>query len=102
MRDLVRSGVAAGPRVLAAAEAITTTAGHGEDIGTPADDAIQIRTAVRRLVARSADLIKIMVTGGATDPHTNRRHAQYSTEELRAAIDDAHRFFSSIRTLPEV
>lgn len=91
VRDLVRSGVATGPRVLAAAEAITTTAGHGEDIGTPADDILQIRTAVRRLVARSADLIKIMVTGGATDPHTNRRHAQYSTEELRAAIDDAHR-----------
>lgn len=91
VRDLLRSGIATGPRVLAAAEAITTTAGHGADIGTPADDLVEIRTAVRRLVARSADLIKIMVTGGATDPHTNRRRAQYSTDELRAAIDDAHR-----------
>jgi len=91
VRDLVASGVATGPRVLAAAEAITTTAGHGEDIGIIADDAAAMRAAVRRLVARSADLIKIMVTGGATDPHTNRRQPQYSTDELRAAIDDAHR-----------
>ncbi|MEJ7704422.1 MAG: hypothetical protein WKF47_12455 [Geodermatophilaceae bacterium] len=73
VRDLVASGVASGPRVLAAAEAVTTTAGRGEDIGIIADDAAGMRTAVRRLVARSADLIKIMVTGGATDPHTNRR-----------------------------
>lgn len=91
VRDMVRAGIATGPRVLAAAEAITTTAGHGEDIGTPADDIVGMRTAVRRLVARSADLVKIMVTGGATDPRTNRRQAQYSTDELRAAIDDAHR-----------
>ncbi len=91
VRDLVRSGVATGPRVLASAEAITTTAGHGEDIGITADDVVGMRTAVRGLVARSADLVKIMVTGGATDPHTNRRQPQYSTEELRAAIDDAHR-----------
>jgi len=91
VRDVVHAGVATGPRVLAVGEAITTTAGHGEDIGMAADDVVGMRTAVRRLVARSADLVKIMVTGGATDPHTNRRQPQYSTDELRAAIDDAHR-----------
>lgn len=91
VRDLVRSGIACGPRVLASGEAITTTAGHGEDIGITADDVVGMRTAARGLVARSADLVKIMVTGGATDPHTNRRQPQYSTEELRAAIEDAHR-----------
>ncbi len=91
VRDLVRAGIACGPRVLAAGEAITTTAGHGRDIGITADDAAGMRGAVRDLVARSADLVKIMVTGGATDPHTNRRQPQYSTQELRAAIEDAHR-----------
>lgn len=91
VRDLVQSGVAAGPKILAAGEAITTTAGHGEDLGTTADDAAEVRSAVRGLVKREADLIKVMVTGGATDPHTNRRQAQYSTEELRVAIEDAHR-----------
>lgn len=91
VRDLVRSGVATGPRVLAAAEAITTTAGHGEEIGLTADSAEEVVKAVRRLVARDADFIKIMVTGGAIDPHTNRRAAQYTTDQLRSGIDDAHR-----------
>lgn len=91
VRDLVQSGIATGPRVLAAGEAITTTAGHGEDLGTTADDVTEIRAAVRRLVKREVDLVKIMVTGGATDPHTNRRQPQYSVEELSAAIQDAHR-----------
>lgn len=44
-------------------------------------------TAVRRNVARGADLIKIMVTGGAMDPATNRRRAQYATEALRVAAE---------------
>lgn len=91
VRDLIASGVASGPTVLAAGEAITTTGGHGAFIGTPADTAAEMRTAVRGLVSRDADLIKIMVTGGATDPHTNRRLAQYSRDELLAGITDAHR-----------
>lgn len=47
--------------------------------------------AVRAGVAAGCDLVKIMVTGGAIDPPTNRRRSQYGEEELRAAIDDAHR-----------
>ncbi len=91
VRNLIQSGIAAGPRVLAAGEAITTTAGHGEELGMTADGAAEVRVAVRGLVKRQADFIKIMVTGGATDPHTNRRQPQYSIEELRVGIDDAHR-----------
>ena len=91
VRDLINSGVASGPRVYASGEAITTTGGHGEFIGTTADSATEMCRAIRGLVARGADLIKIMVTGGATDPHTNRRQAQYSREELVPAINDAHR-----------
>lgn len=91
VRNLVAAGVANGPQVLAAGEAITTTGGHGEFLGTRADNADDMRRAVRGLVGRGADLIKIMATGGATDPHTNRRRAQYNTEQLRAAVTDAHR-----------
>jgi len=91
VRDLIDHGVASGPIVLAAGEAITTTAGHGEFIGTIADNRSELVKAVRGLVGRDADLIKIMVTGGATDPHTNRRATQYSQAELEVAIGDAHR-----------
>lgn len=91
VRDLIRHGIGQGPDVLAAGRAITTTAGHGEHIGMAADSADELRKAVRSLVAADVDIIKIMVTGGATDPHTNRRRAQYSEAELAAAFEDAHR-----------
>lgn len=89
--SLIDAGLAVGPRVMAAGAAITTTAGHGAEFGTPADSAAEIVHAVRTAVADGADVIKIMVTGGATDPSSNRRRAQYTQDELHAAIDDAHR-----------
>ncbi len=90
--QLIKDGVASGPRVMAAGAAITTTAGHcAEWLGIPADNAAQLVVAVRREVANGADLIKIMVTGGSMDPISNRRRAQYSSHELQCAIDDAHR-----------
>lgn len=89
--ELIDTGLALGPHVLAAGAAITTTGGHGADFGAVADDQSELVRAVRTTVAGGADLIKIMVTGGAIDPSSNRRRAQYSEKELRAAIDDAHR-----------
>jgi len=89
--EMIDTELATGPTVLAAGAAITTTGGHGADFGSPADDQTDLVRAVRATVARGADLVKIMVTGGAIDPSSNRRRAQYTEGELRAAIDDAHR-----------
>lgn len=89
---LIDAGIAVGPNVMAAGQAITTTAGHGTEIGATADSATQIVEAVRRCVGAGADIIKLMVTGGASDTTlTNRRRSQYTEEELVAGIDDAHR-----------
>ena len=88
---LVDAGFAVGPRVLAVGPAITTTAGHGESFGTAADNTAEMIKAVRTVVADGAAFIKIMVTGGATDPTSNRRKPQYTQEELEATIRDAHR-----------
>lgn len=89
--SLIDQGYAVGPKVFAAGLVITTTAGHGAEFGRLADSGAELVRAVRSAVADGADLIKIMVTGGAIDPSTNRRRSQYSEEELRLAIDDAHR-----------
>jgi imidazolonepropionase-like amidohydrolase len=91
LRDLLADGLAAGSRVFAAGSPITTTAGHGFEMGTFADSTAELVSSVRRTLAAGADLIKIMVTGGATDPSTNRRRAQYSEKQLSAGIADAHR-----------
>lgn len=94
--SLVDAGLAVGPRILAVGPAITTTAGHGPAFGTTADSAVEIVRAVRETVAAGADFIKIMVTGGAITPKSNRRRAQYSQAELEAAIGDAHRLGKSV------
>lgn len=94
--SLVDSGLAVGPRILAVGPAITTTAGHGPAFGTAADSVVEIVRAVRETVAAGADFIKIMVTGGAITPKSNRRRAQYSLAELEAAIGDAHRLGKSV------
>jgi len=85
-------GVLAGPRFLVCGPSITTTSGHGEYIGVTADSADELRRTVRELCRQGADFIKIMATGGTSDPaDTNRRRAQYSQAELEAGIADAHR-----------
>ena len=89
--SLVDGGLACGPRILAAGRAITTTGGHGAAFGVCADTTPELVKAVRSEIANGADLIKIMVTGGAITPKSNRRRAQYDQGELTAAISDAHR-----------
>lgn len=87
----ISEGHVSGPRLLAAGGALTVTGGHGEEIGTVADTAAELVRAVRRTVRQGAEVIKIMATGGAIDPLTNRRRAQYTTDELRAVVDEANR-----------
>lgn len=90
--SLVASGMAVGPLVIAAGRAVTTTAGHGAEIGIAADTADQVVSAVRGCVGAGAGVIKLMVTGGTDDATpTNRRRAQYTEEQLAAGIADAHR-----------
>ena len=88
---LIKSGIAVGPRVLAAGPAITTTGGHGASFGVRADNVDELLKAVRANVSGGADYVKIMVTGGAITPQSNRRRSQYRQDELDAAIADAHR-----------
>lgn len=93
VRDAIAGGLVLGPRILACGPAITTTAGHGDyiGIGAIANNADQMREAIRFWVRRGVDFIKIMATGGSADPASMRRRAQYSTAELKAGVDDAHR-----------
>ncbi len=90
-KKLIADGLITAPRLLACGPYITTTAGHGAPIGLRADSKEELRQAVRQLCSQGADFIKIMATGGLLDPESNRRRAQYSADELRFAVEDAHR-----------
>ena len=56
-----------------------------------ADGEDEIKRSVRRLVHEGADYIKLMASGGGTEG-TIPGLASYSTEELHAAVHEAHHF----------
>lgn len=91
LRRAIERGTVPGPRVLTAGPCLTTTAGHADFIGMPADDEAELRKGVRALCHGGADLVKVMASGGAMDPHTNRRMPQYTEAQLVALVEDAHR-----------
>ena len=91
LRDGVRDGYIAGPRILASGPPITTTSGHLWALGYEADTAEEGKRAVRRLVKERADFIKVCATGGGMTPGSNVGRAQYPVEDLRAMAEDAHR-----------
>jgi len=91
LRDAINTGMIQGPRLFVAGPVLTTTAGHCHFFGIESNNAYQLREGVRKLVQQGSDFIKIMATGGATTPISNRWRAQYSISELTAAVEDAHR-----------
>lgn len=87
----IEEGLIAGPRMLTAARNIVRTGGHGWFLGVQADGPDALRAAVRTEVLHGADLIKIMVTGGVSTKGSDIRAAEFTDEEVRAVIDEAHR-----------
>ncbi len=91
IRDAFASGLAPGPDLLIAGAPITTTGGHCYFMGGEADGEAEVRKAVRGLAKAGVDWIKVMATGGNMTRGTNTLAAQFTVEELRACVDEAHR-----------
>lgn len=90
VRDAIADGLVDGPRVLASGLVITTTNGHGHDLGIEADTAEEVRAAVEGRLAAGADAIKIVATGGVHTRGSDLMAAQYTEEQMRAGVDAAH------------
>jgi imidazolonepropionase-like amidohydrolase len=104
VRNAVFSGMVIGPRVLAAAGGISMTGGHGDraypaymtphpEIGcgvSPADGPDSCRKAVRERIKYGADFIKIYTTGGVSTPGDGPHSQDFTMDELRAIIEEAH------------
>jgi imidazolonepropionase-like amidohydrolase len=87
----IEHGVIEGPRVVAAGRGITTTGGHGFEIGRVADGADEVRKAVREQIHASARVIKLFSTGGILGEGAPPEMSQYTAEETAAAVEEAHR-----------
>lgn len=91
LRDAIASGLVEGPRLLVSGAPITTTGGHCWFMGGECDGELGIRKAVRERVKAGVDWIKVMATGGNMTPRTNTFAPQFTVDELRACIEEAHR-----------
>ncbi len=102
LRDAIKDGKVAGPKIIAAGSAITPTGGHGDIHGfrqevldvMPStgvcDGADGCRAAVRRQVKRGADVIKVTATGGVLSETATGTGQQFTDEELLAIAETAH------------
>lgn len=84
-------GLTPGPRVISSAAAITMTKGHTWWCGVQADGEANVRKAVREQLYNGADVIKIMASGGTGEPGEVADLPEFTLEELKAAVEEAHR-----------
>lgn len=91
MRNAVNRGDCEGPTILAAGRNLCMTGGHGWSMGYEVDSPAEARKAARDTLKKGADLVKIMATGGVMTPGIEPGSEQLTTEEMRAAIIEAHK-----------
>ena len=91
VRTVISKGWSPGPRILAANSPLTTTGGHAWFLGGECDSVDEITKAVRNHHKSGADLVKIMVTGGGLTSGSVPWRAQFSQQEVDAAVKEASR-----------
>jgi imidazolonepropionase-like amidohydrolase len=91
LRDTIKAGRLEGPRVVASGPWLGIAGGTCDFNGIGVRGAEAFRRRVREDVERGADLIKVCVTGWLADAVRDPPKYEISDDELRAAIDEAHR-----------
>lgn len=95
VREAVRRGEFAGPRMCLAGRFISITesgADYYKGMYRVADGVDAIRKAVREQVKHGADLIKIGVTGAVLVEDGEPGATHFNEDEIRALVDEAHKF----------
>jgi imidazolonepropionase-like amidohydrolase len=101
LRDAVNAGDVPGPRILASGPPLGITGGHCDNNMLPsnyhaigdgvADGIAEVQHRVRDNIKYGADLIKVCATGGVLSMGDNPQASQYTLEEMKAIVADAHR-----------
>lgn len=91
VRDAIADGTARGPRMLTAGSPLTVTGGHCWFMGGEVDTENDVRRMVRQHHKMGVDWIKVMSTGGFMTAGSAPWFAQFPTDQLRAAVEEAHR-----------
>jgi len=91
VRDACNTGRFLGPWIQVAGQFICMSGGHGWQVARIADGVEEVRKAVREQLAKGADLVKLMATGGVMTAGADPRAAHYTLEELTAGVGEATR-----------
>src|ERR1700730_13700535 len=101
LRDAINSDDVIGPRIVASGPALGITGGHWEENLLPpafhlqgdgvADGIEAVQHKVREVIKYGADVIKICATGGVLSKGDDPNASQYTIEEMKAIVADAHR-----------
>jgi imidazolonepropionase-like amidohydrolase len=101
LRDAINDGDAIGPRIVASGPALGITGGHCDENLLPpafhlqgdgvADGIEGVQHKVREVIKYGADVIKICATGGVLSKGDDPNASQYTLEEMKAIVADAHR-----------
>jgi imidazolonepropionase-like amidohydrolase len=101
LRDAIDAGDVPGPRMLVSGPALGITGGHCDEDLLPfeyhataegvADGVEGVQHKAREVIKYGADLIKICATGGVLSKGDNPQASQYTLEEMKAIVAEAHR-----------
>jgi imidazolonepropionase-like amidohydrolase len=101
IRDGVNAGEVDGPRIYATGPSLSITGGHCDNNFMPpekkdlsegvADGPWAVRAKVRENIKYGANAIKLCATGGVFSKGTKVGIQQYTVDEMKAAVEEAHR-----------
>jgi imidazolonepropionase-like amidohydrolase len=101
LRDAINAGDVPGPRMLVSGPALGITGGHCDNNMLPAeyhdvgegvaDGVAAVQHKVREDIKYGADVIKVCATGGVLSLGDSPQTSQYTLEEMKAIVADAHR-----------
>src|SRR5436309_2769048 len=101
LRDAINAGDVPGPRLLVSGPPLSITGGHCDNNMLPfeyhrtsngvADGIAAVQHKVRENIKYGSDLIKVCATGGVLSLGDNPQHSQFTLEEMKAIVADAHR-----------
>lgn len=106
LRDSIAEGLIPGPRIVASGPSLSITGGHGdlnhyapqvrvksfpaENDFRIADGVDEVRKVVRGQIKHGVDVIKVNASGGVLSMGDAPGAPQYSVEELKAIVEEAH------------
>ncbi len=105
LAEAVEEGYFEGPRLVFGGKALSQTGGHGDHrhrgrdvvhfcycspaLNRVCDGVAEVRRAARDEIRKGARHLKVMLSGGVASPTDRIDSAQFSIEEIRAAVEEA-------------